>query len=973
MQNMSQEAQTFTLDLVRDRLDLLSDHAAWRVLCETVVPQVFANKRASDAVRVWVIGCGTGIAAYAVARLLEAHQKQLDTPPHLQVFATDSDEEAIIKARRGRYPMSIADDIAPEWLERLFRVEGQEYVINKVVRNLVVFAPHNVLHDPPLVRLDLVINCSQLNVLDEAVQGEVLTLFYHILQPGGYLVPGPSGSEVAAPDLFDVIDAETHSLQRRAVAPGVRPLSQLTLHKRSNRSISLSVDAAAPTARDLHWQLLAQYSPLSVLIDPAYNIVHISRREPHLLRLAEGAPSSNLITVIHPTLRSDLQAALVIAAQQGTGIETRCVPVQLGQTSRHISIAVQPVHESEAARGYCLVIFHDRGAAESPAAPPYADDAPQILHGLEAELRRTQERLWQTIREYRDSTDNFYSEHEELLAANEELQATNEELQAAYEELDTSREELQSINEDLQVANAQLELKIKEVITTNDDLQNLMAATEIGTIFLDRRLRITRYTPRVQELFNLIPDDLNRPLTHVTHKLEYATLPEDVTRVWTTWAPIEREVRSMDSRWYLARLRTYRTSEDNVDGVVLTFVDITARKQAEEEREQLLAENQQQREFLEQLVALMPVPIAIVRGHEFRYTLVNSAYRQLGRGKGELLDRTVAEVWPEIASSIVPLLDQVYRTGEPYQASNMPFMIQRDGQAQEEFYMLSYVRLPYTASQPAGVLITAYETTEQVRARQVIEARVQERTWELNQVNAALRVEALQRAQLEQERIELLRALVTAQEEERHHIARELHDQMGQSLSALRLGLSALAAAPAPKDAITRLQRIVAQIDDDVHRLALELRPSALDNLGLLTAVQQHVEEWSTLTGITADVQTIGTDYECIPSEVAIVIYRVTQEALTNVLKHAHARHISVILEARANQVNLIVEDDGRGFDPDASQLKPDAGRIGLLSMRERVALVGGAFTIESEPEHGTSIFVRIPLAPTAQEVRPDA
>jgi two-component system CheB/CheR fusion protein len=426
------------------------------------------------------------------------------------------------------------------------------------------------------------------------------------------------------------------------------------------------------------------------------------------------------------------------------------------------------------------------------------------------------------------------------IAAVRELQTANEQQQALNEELETSQEQLRAANEQLQASNQVLRRKVGELAQANNDLNNLMGAADIATIFLDRALQITRFTPQAQQLFNLISTDRGRPLAHITHTLDYQQLLSDTANVLATLQRVEREVRGADGRWYLARLHPYRTDDERIDGVVLTCVDITARRLAEE------------------------------------------AVRD---------------------------------------------------------------------------------------ARDELELRVMQRTEELAMANRQLQAEIAERTQLEQGRQELLRKLVTMQEGERRRIARELHDQLGQSVSAFGMGLMMLANpsvdAIQHQQTVARLQEIAVQIDQDLNQLAFELRPSALDDLGLVAAVQHHVEQWAARTGIRAEIQTSGLQAARLPSELESVIYRVIQEALTNVLKHAAAQAVSVVLERRHDQVHVIVEDDGRGFDLDALLQAPEAHqRLGLLGMQERVALVGGKLTIEAELGAGTALFIRIPVTP---------
>ncbi len=642
------------------------------------------------------------------------------------------------------------------------------------------------------------------------------------------------------PGIFLPIDKGQRLFHRRLTPisppPLVPSLPLLGPARHPAAAIRSGGDGRTHSFSELHSQMLIPYTPPSVIISEDYDIVHLSRGAGRFLEFVEGEPSHNLLKVVHPDLRLELRTALFAAAQQDGSAESRRARVDLDGRWRLVDLHIQPIQEPEWARGYFLVVFHDLADANDIERSSTVDVEP-VVRQFEAELQRTKDQLRSTIEQYETAV-------EEHKAANEELQAINEELRAATEELETSREELQSVNEELTTVNQELKHKVDEVSQSNNDLLNLMAATEIGTIFVDRELRIKRYTPSAQAIFNLIPSDINRPLTHITHRLDYDNLPQDTVRVRDTLQSIEREARSVDGRWYFARLLPYRTTEDKIEGVILTFVDFTARRHAEDE--------------------------------------------------------------------LQDALDQ-------------------------------------------------------------LEQRVTDRTAELGASNRRLEAEIAERQRAEAARGEVLRQVVTAQEEERRRISRELHDQLGQSLSALRLGLGTLAdptQVQAPhQEMIARLQQIAAQLDEDIDRLALELRPSALDDLGLRAVLQQHLEEWSSRYAISAEFQATGLDGQHLPPESEIVIYRVVQEALTNIFKHAGAQHVSVILERRHDQVRVIVEDDGRGFDLEAVQQSPDLQRkLGLVGMGERVALVGGSFTVESTPGSGTTVFVRIPLPSTAPE-----
>jgi two-component system CheB/CheR fusion protein len=824
------EVQALLRDLLISVTNFFRDQQAWEAL-EAIVPTLLADKTANDQLRVWVAGCATGEEAYSVAILLYEAASTLAQPPTIQIFATDIDEEAINQARQGIYPDTIAADVSAERLQRFFVAEQGRYRIKKEIRDLVLFAPHNLLRDPPFSKLDLITCRNLLIYLNREVQQQVLDLFHFVLRSSGFLLLGASESTDGVPSLFSPIDKAQRLFQRRTVPASAPPLvPSLPLYgppRTPGVASRATNESNTPSFTELDLQSLAHYGPPRVIVNDEYEIVHLARGAGRFLQLADGELSPNLLKLVHPDLRLELRTALFAAVQKGEPTETRRMRLEIEGAQRLVSVMVHPILEPAWGRGYILVMFGDMPDGGDVTLGAAADVEP-LVRQLEAELQRTKEQLRTTIEPYETAV-------EEYKAANEELQAINEELRAATEELETSKEELQSVNEELTTVNQELKHKVEEVSQSNNDLQNLMASTEIGTIFIDRELRIKRYTPSTQAIFNLIPTDINRPIMHITHKLGYDQLHEDAARVLATLTQVEREVPSDDGHWYLVRLLPYRTVEDKIDGVILTFVDITSRKQVE------------------------------------------AALRQ---------------------------------------------------------------------------------------ARDELELRGVERTRELADTKVLLRDEGTERLRAEVARREALRRLVTAQEEERKRIARELHDQLGQLLSALRLDLNNLSQVSQPAQqsgVLGRLQQTAAELDSQLDRLALELRPVVLDDLGLRPALQQHVEDWSARNGIAAEFQTTGDATAPLPPEVDIVLYRVVQEALANVMKHAQAQHVSVILDQRPSYVHAIVEDNGQGFDVEATQQMLQ-GRLGLLGIEERAAMVGGTVTGESAPGHGTPVYIRIAL-----------
>jgi two-component system, chemotaxis family, CheB/CheR fusion protein len=577
-----EEISALLRDLLITVTNFFRDPDFFDALGHLIVPKLFEGKRHGDQVRVWSVGCASGEEAYSLAMLLAEYATQLIDSPKIQVFATDIDENAISKAREGRYLATIELDVSPERLRRFFIRDEDCYRVKKELRELILFAPHNVLRDPPFSKLDL-ISCRNLLIyLDREIQGRVLGIFHFSLRENGYLFLGASETADITPALFAPVDKKRRIYIRRNLIGSATFRTELPVFSKWQSKLPEEANNAQVrpiNAGELHQEVVEQIAPPSILINEDYDIMHISIHAGRYLRVAPGEPTRNLLKLVLPDLRLDLRAALLgaRARHEGIPVETRRIRVKLDGETVIINLMVKPVlNAPEAARGFFLVIFD-----EMPEVPP-ANGEPareivdvNVVRQLEQDLQQTKDQLRITIEQYETST-------EELRASNEELQAMNEELRSASEELETSKEELQSINEELTTVNQEYREKIEEVGRANSDLQNLMGSTDIGIIFLDRALRIQRYTPRAQQLFNITPMDIGRPLEHFTHKLEYSRLTQDAEEVLRSLQVAECEVKSTDGQWYLARLVPYRTVEDKIDGVVLNFVDITNRKIDEE-------------------------------------------------------------------------------------------------------------------------------------------------------------------------------------------------------------------------------------------------------------------------------------------------------------------------------------------------------------------------------------------------------
>jgi two-component system, chemotaxis family, CheB/CheR fusion protein len=568
--------------LLRDLLISVSgffrDPDAFRAL-GSAIPELFEGKDSGDSVRVWVVGCATGEEAYSIAILLHEHAATLQDPPRIQIFATDIDESAYAHGREGLYPASAVAEIPPDRLRRFFNQEAGYYRVSKSLREGVLFAVHNVLHDAPFSRLDM-ISCRNLLIyLQPEAQEHVLDTFHYALRPGGLLFLGRAESAGEGGRFTPVFEADR--VYRRDAVPHLslpRP-STVDPAPRNIANAAAGEGTGDGSARRfsygaLHLRMLETYAPASLVVDEALDVVHRSEGSGRFLFLGGGEPSHNLIDLTRGELRVELRAALFQAFEKGLPTTSRARID--GDSGRTVRLDVRPTMTmGHGVRKFALIVFDEEEPAEAASIPNDSTQLQTLAH-LEEELRRKREQLEST-------SAAFERTIEELQSANEELQSANEEQKAAAEELETGREEIQSMNEELTTINQEHQNTIEELKRTNADLQNLIESTEIATIFLDSALRIRRFTPAASALFNFVATDQGRPLAHITHRLDDPALVDEARTVLTTLTRIEREVSRDDGRWFIMRINPYRSLDDDIDGVIITFFDNTARKRVEDE------------------------------------------------------------------------------------------------------------------------------------------------------------------------------------------------------------------------------------------------------------------------------------------------------------------------------------------------------------------------------------------------------
>ena len=652
LQSSSAECHALLRDLLISVSSFFRDPIEFDALA-ALVPALFDGKGPADTMRVWVVGCATGEEVYSLAMVIAEHAATLADPPRLQIFATDIDEQGYAWARAGLYSAAAVVTLPAERLRRFFTKEPGGYRISKSLRELVLFAGHNVLHDTPFSRMDL-ISCRNLFIyLQPEAQERVLETFHFALNPEGVLFLGAAES-VGESGLFGVAGGGSHRLYRRTNSHRVMPQLAAADPVAGNGSPTTAARADAQKQRfsygALHVRMLEQYAPASVIVDERLDVVHLSADAGRFLRLGEGNPSHNLLSLARQDLRRVLGTALHHAIDLGMAT-TRRIDMKLNGARQLVNVHVRPSAQDIGAAGrFALIVFEAVNSEAEPAAiqgEQGESAARSVEMELEEELRRTRHLLESTSEAHERTVA-------ELQTVNEELLSINEEQRAAAEELETGREEIQSINEELTTINQEYQSTIEELKRTNADLKNLIESTEIGTIFLDRAMRIRRFTPAVAALFNFVATDQGRPLNHITHRLKYDELVADVASVLASLERIERAVSSETGESYIVRINPYRSLDGGHDGVVVTFFDNTAQHRVEEQLQEakIVAEsaNMAKARFVSTLSHELRTPLNAMLG----YAELLNVDGPLNEAQERKVDRIKAGGW-----HLVSMIDEI--------------------------------------------------------------------------------------------------------------------------------------------------------------------------------------------------------------------------------------------------------------------------------------------------------------------------
>lgn len=925
------EVQALYQDIFIHVTSFFREPEAFAALQRRVFPRLMANRPQGEPLRIWVPGCSTGEEAYSIAITLLEFLDKRASGVAVQIFGTDISATAVERARAGTYPESAVANVSPERLKRFFVKAGDSYQIGKQVRDRCVFARHDLGKDPPFSKLDLISCRNVLIYMSAALQERVLSLFHYALNPAGFLLLGKSEALGSSAHLFIHEESKCKIYSRNPAVAVARSLLAPADHAKApvRAATAESTGAAFDLEKAVERIIRQRYAPAALVVDAGLQVLHFDGNAGPYLAPARGAATLHVLKLVREELALDLRTALYRAKKEETPVRREGIRFPEGGGSKTVNLEVIPVKGRHAKGADFLIVIEDVPPREA-AEPREATEESELLH-LRQELAATREHLQSIIESQEATNEALTVEHEEVLSANEELQSTNEELETAKEELQSSNEELTTLNEELQNRNAELG-------HLANDLSNLLVGVSIPVIIVGGDRRIRRFTPAAEPLLNLIPTDVGRPISDIRPNIDLPDLESLISEVSGKGSLVERDVLCRKGRWYSLRMRPYKTAENKIDGVLMALMDIDVIKRGLDQARLSLDDAVAEKDLSASLLDMSGALIVIL-DRAGRITAFNQTCQEmLGYSFREVQGRTLWDFLlpPEEVNEAKAAFAGILEGTEPARTYERTW-VGKDGSRRVVAWSLIVSR----GADGAVRQITG--TGIDITQRKLAE-------------------DALRRSEDQLRR--LMANLFTAQEEERKRVARELHDDVNQRMAMLANEVATLEQTPPGSARLLRKQlrslRVrVGQLSDDLRSAAHRLHPSALEHFGLVAAIESHCSDFMKLHRVQVKL-THRSVPESIPPEVSLCLYRVTQECLHNIAKHSGAREAGVAIRGDKDGILLSVTDSGTGFDPN---LVADQGGLGIVGIRERVRLVNGIISVNSQPGQGTRIEVRVPLA----------
>jgi two-component system CheB/CheR fusion protein len=956
------ELHTLHEDILINVTRFFRDSETFTALKDKILPQLLHERKADMPVRIWVPGCSSGEEAYSIAMCLVELMSISSSPIPFQIFGTDISERGITIARAATYSKNQVAELSPERQARFFECVENGYRIAKPIREMCVFARQNLLADPPFSRLDLICCRNVMIYLGHDFQSKVIATFHFALRPEGYLILGRSESLQQSEDFFSAVDKQHRFYIRKPVEdPANRALirgrsageqqGSVALFSSSRQEGMLQVELEKAAER----LVLSEYGPAWVIVNDNFDILHSRGDTSPFLQLAPGRATFAVLKMARECIRGELRKLLSKAKSEDGLVQSAVFQARDGKEIRSIRLEVRRIAGSASQGGRFLVLFFTPATDRTPRSRQ--SGSTRTHRGLKtnpAEIERLQQELLLTSDRMQSLIDERDAANQDLTSANEEIQSSNEELQSINEELETSKEELQSSNEELNTLNEELLSRNLELSRLGDDLINLLSSTTMPILMLDCELHIRRVTAAAEQLFNIRAVDIGRPITDIRMWLNVDDLKVLMRRVMETLHAEELEMQDLEGRWYLLRVRPYRTADNRIEGAVLTLIDIDQIRRAQIQADAA-------RDFAESVVESVQTPLLVLRS-DLRVRVANRAFcESYGHQHAEIENRFFHEIgegqWN--LPGLQTALERLPTSREPI----VGFEIEQEfpGSGKRNLLINALNIRPDSESQ---ILVAVDDVTDEKRARLILIEGQERLKRSLESGETALHESEAALLRSRDELRALAAKLMQTQAEERRRVSRELHDDLSQRIAKLQFDVETLEQR-VPLDLKSLKKRLltirdgVETLSNDVRRIAYELHPSALDHLGLAVALRSYVGEFTEREGIPVHLTSCKVPAK-IPAEVASALFRIVQEALRNVAKHAGKTSVSIALTGGSKRLSLSIRDNGIGFNVDSVR---DKGGLGLISMQERARLISADFSLETQPGRGTTITVYVPLS----------
>lgn len=944
LQLRPEEVRTLHEDVLINVTRFFRDPEFWHSLSTQVLPAILQGRTSDRPLRIWCAGCATGEEAYSMAITVLEYLTANSLDTTVQIFGTDASDYAIETARTAIYPESLLAEIPAERLRRFFNKVDRGYQMSKRVRDCCIFARQNLCTDPPFSHIDLLSCRNVLIYFSQSLQNQLIRTFHYALEPDGYLLLGNSESLRNYAELFRAFDRKNKIYGRIGGSSSIAHFSHTvdllpsSMRREAHAPLPLDGWSEVELQRAADRITLARYAPPGLIVDEHLKVLQVRGQTAPYIELAAGSVSWNLSRILREEFAAEVKGAVERAIRENIPVVVSSFVTQ-GNDRQPFRVEVLPITTASARPRCFLVLF---SSSTPPAEHPRVLEAAQVPFqppsGNEAALTQLRQDLYSTRFHLQSLIEERDARNQELVSANEEIQSANEELQSTNEELETTKEELQSTNEELQTVNDELKQRNATLAQAGNDLTNLLNSVNMPLLMLTDDLKIRHFTPPMERLLSIRTSDVGRSLSEIRLQLSVEDIEPILREVLDTLGTRELEVQDRDGKWHLLRIRPYRTADNKIDGLVVLLMDID-----------LLRRSQQDlriaRDFAAAVVQSVPVSVVVL---EMDCTIrsANKAFVQLAQlNPSELPGRSL----PDLAALLWGLNDFKTVLGD-LGRSESGTLVEFEHHSAKSSHQTLLIKAQVLPIDGTRVMLL---TIEDITARRLLELS-KEKEQEQLQNEMKAKDQVLLRTQMQLRN--LAAHLFALQEEERQRVARDLHDDIGQRLSVLEIRCAKV--QHGQKDELALIRKEIQALNSDVREISHRLHPAILNDLGISAALKALVDDFRERQHMPATYSESGAPDD-LPQAAKTALYRITQEGLRNVIKHAGDTHVKVFLEKTDSLVRLQIRDFGIGFDQ--GHEFPVQG-LGFTSMEERARIANGTFAVSSSLGNGVTIVVEIPL-----------